>query len=272
MPSAGAHVAGLATTPVKSLRLACVESLRIEAGGVRDDRSLFVVDERGRMVNGKHHGALQQVRGHLEGGRRLVLSLPGGCVVEGPLATGAELEVGFYGRPRRVLEVEGPFAEALSRHVGTRLRLVAPADGSSAVDRGGEGAVTLICSASVQALASLAGLQSLDVRRFRMSIEVGGTEPFAEDAWHRRELSVGGARLRVEGHVGRCLVTSRDPDSGEIDVATLELLRELRGEAQTTEPLALGVHASVLAPGAVAVGDAVAIVDTGGDADRAGGR
>jgi uncharacterized protein YcbX len=61
----------------------------------------------------------------------------------------------------------------------------------------------------------------------------------------------------LRGHVGRCIVTSRHPESGEVDLATLDLLRDYRAAAQTTEPLAFGVYGEVLRPGVVRVGDAV---------------
>ncbi len=88
-----------------------------------------------------------------------------------------------------------------------------------------------------------------------MTIELDGAEAFAEDGWIDRELSVGDARIKPFGHVGRCNVTTLDPDAGVPDLPTLDLLRGLRGEAATTEPLALGVHCAVIAPGEVSVGD-----------------
>lgn len=250
------RVAALAMTPVKSLRIARPPSLWLERDGARGDRRFFLVDEAGRMVNAKRHGALQQVRAELCEDGALLLRLPGG-EVRGEVRLGAKLRTSFYSQERAARAVDGPFSAALSEHVGAPLRLVTDAGGSPAVDRGAQGAVTIVSAASVAALARAAGARPLDARRFRMTIELAGTEAFAEDAWIGRELRVGGARIRPEGHVGRCLVTSRDPDSGEIDVPTLELLRELRSDAQTSEPLALGVHAAVLAAGEVRVGDAV---------------
>ena len=61
------------------------------------------------------------------------------------------------------------------------------------------------------------------------------------------------------GNVGRCTVTTLDPETGEVDVPTLELLRELRSGAATSEPLAIGVHCAVIEPGEVALGDAAEI-------------
>ena len=60
------------------------------------------------------------------------------------------------------------------------------------------------------------------------------------------------------GHVGRCLITTRHPESGVVDLPTLDLLRSYRGGLDTTEPLAFGIYGEVLEGGRVAVGDEVA--------------
>ena len=54
-------------------------------------------------------------------------------------------------------------------------------------------------------------------------------------------------------------MTTLDPDSGEVDLPTLDLLRELRAGVETSEPLAIGVHCAVIEPGEVAVGDPVEV-------------
>ena len=41
---------------------------------------------------------------------------------------------------------------------------------------------------------------------------------------------------------------------------TLDILRSLRGQAATTEPLAFGVYGEVLRAGVVAVGDRLSVV------------
>jgi uncharacterized protein YcbX len=155
--------------------------------------------------------------------------------------------------------VRGPFSAALSDHAGERLRLVQPSDGRSAIDRGPEGGVSMISRGSLDALALVAERQSIDARRFRMTIELDGVEPFAEDGWIEREVGLGAARLRLRGHVGRCIVTSRHPESGAVDLPTLDLLRSFRAGLATTEPLPFGVYGEVLRPGEVRVGDRVEI-------------
>ncbi len=257
-----ARVVAISSTPVKGLRIARRERVRIERDGIPGDSRFYLLDARGRMVNGKHSGALSAIVAELEdGGEALALTFPSGERVAGPVRAGEALTASYRSDPRPVRLVEGPFSAAISAHAGERLRLVVPADASPVVDRGAAGAVTLLARETLGALSRLAGAE-LDSRRFRMSIEIEGAGAFAEDGWLGREVAIGDARIRPLGHVGRCVVTSRDPDTGTVDVPTLDLLRELRAGAATTEPLALGVWGEVLVPGEVALGDAVRLGDT----------
>ena len=88
-------------------------------------------------------------------------------------------------------------------------------------------------------------------------LRVTGPGAHEEDAWIGRAVRIGDALVQMRGHVGRCLVTGLDPERGEPDLSTLDLLRSYRGGLDTTEPLAFGVYGSVLEPGRVRVGDVV---------------
>ncbi|HEY4427701.1 MAG TPA: MOSC N-terminal beta barrel domain-containing protein [Solirubrobacteraceae bacterium] len=251
-------VAALNTTPIKGLRIAARRQATLERGGLRGDRRFFLIDERGRMVNGKHVGDLNRVIADLDEPEEVLsLTFPDGRLLSAPVELGAELQASFFSSTRLARLVEGPLSAALSEHAGQALRLVAPADGSSAIDRGARGAVSIISSASLGALARAAGEPWIDARRFRMSIEVSGTEAHAEDGWIGRDLVIGAARVHLLGHVGRCIITSRHPESGLVDLPTLDILRDYRAGAETTEPLAFGVHGAVVGEGSVSVGDRV---------------
>ena len=257
MSSSRLTVAALAIAPVKGLRLQRVEHVEVGLRGVVGDRRFYLVDERGRMVNGKLTGALQQVSAEIDE-ELLTLAFPDGSRVSGEVVLGEPLESTFFSSDRTARLLEGSFAEALSEHAGRALRIVAPADASAAQDRGGErAAVSLLTRASIDELARAAGVPSVDGRRFRMNVEVEGASPFEEDGWVEREISVGEARVRFRGHVGRCLVTRRDPDTGTLDLETLELLARLRAGAATSEPLALGIYGAVTRAGSVRLGDPV---------------
>ncbi|HET9719937.1 MAG TPA: MOSC domain-containing protein [Solirubrobacteraceae bacterium] len=263
--SGAGRVTALSVTPVKATRLQQVDSVELDETGARGNRRFFVIDERDRMVNAKVLGALQQVvSSYDEASGRLSLRFPDGNVVaamvDGGGGGGGEgIEVSFFSgtRPARVLH--GPWSEALSELVGQKLRLV---EGGPAVDRGPAGAVSLISRASLERFASEADVDQLDARRFRMLIEIDGVDAHAEDGWVGRSVRVGSAAIRVEGHVGRCLITSRDPDTGEVTLPTLDVLRSYRADvAACTEPLPFGVYGRVMQGGRLSVGDPVSLSD-----------
>jgi uncharacterized protein YcbX len=252
------RVSALATSPVKGLRITSRTELELEPTGARDDRRFYLIDEAARMVNGKQIGALSAIVAAYEHGeRRLSLRFPNDATVTGNVEAGPAIATRFFSLQINADLVLGPWSEAISEYVGRPLRLVEAGPGRSGVDRGGAGAVTLVSRASLQRLAAEAGRDDVDARRFRMLIEVDGTAPHAEDGWVGRRLRIGAALIAIEGHVGRCLVTTRDPETGIVDLPTLDVLRSYRSDAATTEPLAFGVYGAVREPGTVRVGDAV---------------
>jgi hypothetical protein len=260
-------VTALHTTPVKALRIRAVESIELGPAGALGDRAFHLVDEEGAMVNGKRLGGLQTVIADYDHDRgTLELRFADGERTVAPVRLGTEVRTTFFGSARRARVVDGPWSEALSRHLGQRLRLVS--DGSS-VDRGEIGAISLVSRGSLERLARAERRgrpesdpvhpEPVDPRRFRMLIEIDGVEPHAEDGWLGLELQVGEARLQIHGHVGRCVTTTRSPDSGDVDLSTLQMLATYRRDEPTTEPLAFGVHGEVLEGGTVRVGDQVRI-------------
>jgi uncharacterized protein len=259
-------VAGLSYTPVKATRLHTVSRLELGPEGVADNRRFYVVDARDRMVNSKIIGELQTViADYSAADRRLRLELPDGRVVEDEVRLGDELETRFFSAERTGRLVEGPWSEALSEVAGRPLRLVESCSAGHGVDRGPDGAVSLISRASLARLAAAGGVESpIDVRRFRMLVEIDGVDAHEEDGWvGGRPVRIGDAVVAFGGHVGRCLITSRDPDSGTVDLPTLDILGDYRGAGavDTTEPLPFGVWGRVLEPGTVRVGDEVSVLD-----------
>jgi uncharacterized protein YcbX len=251
-------VTKLSVTPVKGTRLQRVDAVELDHGGARGDRRFFVIDERGRMMNAKQLGELQRVFASCADGR-LALRFPDGRLVEDDVALGDEVEARFYSGTLAGRLVLGPWSDALSEHVGRPLRLLEP--GRGAVDRGARGGASLISSGSLMRLAAEAGQDSIDSRRFRMLIEIDGVPAHAEDRWVGRTARVGDAVICWGGHVGRCMITSRDPESGVVDLPTLDLLGEYRGGLETTEPLPFGIYGKVLEPGTVRVGDGLELLD-----------
>jgi uncharacterized protein YcbX len=254
-----ASVSGLSLTPVKGTRLQTTTTLTLGCGGADGDRRFYVIDERDRMLNGKQLGDLQQVISELTEDGGLRLTFPGGESVEAATDDGESVQTRFYSRSREDVLVAGPFSAALSDFLGRPIRLVRATGRGRAVDRGIRGAVSLISRASLEELAARAEVDEVDARRFRMLIEVAGIPAHTEDRWVGERVQVGETVIRLHGHVGRCLITSRDPESGTVDLPTLDILGSYREGLQTTEPLPFGVYGEVIEPGVVAVGDPVAL-------------
>jgi MOSC domain-containing protein len=255
-----AVVVGLAFTPVKATRLHAVDELALGPDGVPDNRRFYLIDARDRMINSKTVGELQTVVADYSAvDRRLRLELPDGRVVEDEIRLGDAVETRFFSQQRSARLVEGPWSKAFSEVAGRPLRLVAPTDAGDGVDRGAGGSVSLISRASLARLAQAGGVEPVDSRRFRMLIEIDGVEAHAEDGWVNSgsRVRVGGAVLEFSGHVGRCLITSRDPDTGVVDLPTLDILGDYRDGVDATEPLPFGVWGRVVEPGTVRLGDEV---------------
>jgi MOSC domain-containing protein len=254
------RVAWISFTPVKGLRLRQLDTTDLTPDGIPGDRAFFLVDADGAMVNGKRLGPLVTVTAaHDAAAGRLALRFPDGREVAGAVELGAPEDVRFFGLSLRARPLAGPFAEALSEHAGAPLRLVAAPPERPGVDRGRDGAVTLLSRASLERLREQSGTADpVDPRRFRMTFGVDGVEAHAEDGWRGRDVRLGEALLRVTGNVGRCAVTTRNAETGVVDFPALHHLAAYRRRLETTEPLPFGVHARVLEPGRVRVGDAVA--------------
>lgn len=258
MSAPSGRVAWIAMAPVKAMALVQLPAARLERTGIAGDRAFAVVDGSLRLVNGKRLGALVTIQPAFDPDSGvLTLRLPDGTRVTEEVRLGAPADAVFFGRARPVRLLEGPWTDLLTGWAGHRLRLVALEGAGAGIDRGPS--ATLLSTSGLDVLAAEGGsTEPLDGRRFRMTFGIDGTEPFAEDAWLGREVRVGEAIVRPVDYVGRCAVTTQDPDSGVPDFPTLQVLQRLRGHiASEAEDLCCGVWAEVVRAGDVRLGDPV---------------
>lgn len=252
-----ARVAWISFTPVKATKLQLLDETELTATGVRGDRRFYLVGGRGRLLSDKDCGSLQLVEAtYDEHADTLVLRFPGGTEVGGRVERGDETTTTFHSQPRAARIVEGPWSEALSSFVGDSVQLVEPE--LQAPDRGRGGAATLLGTGSLLALARELGVEEVDHRRFRMNFGIEGLEPHAEDDWRGRRVRIGEAVVAPVGNVGRCAITTQNPETGRPDLDTLKTIARYRPDVETTEPLPFGIHAAVVVPGRVRIGDLVA--------------
>jgi uncharacterized protein len=241
------------------MRLSSVDAIELDTTGVRGDRRFYVVDAVDALVNAKRAPALLTVRPAVESGR-LTFRFPDQTVVEDDVRLGGRVETVFYGRPVVGRIVEGAFNDALSELVGKPVRVARTEREGDGVDRGRIAPASLVSTGSLEALRAAAGAdEPVDGRRFRMTVGVDGVDAHAEDGWMGDRVRLGGAVVVVRERVGRCAVTTRDPDTGMRDLDTLGAIAAYRGDVPTREPLPFGVWCEVVEPGPVALGDPVAV-------------
>lgn len=197
---------------MKGLRGEALERVDVARGGIPGDRAVQVLDGRG-VVTGRRKQRLI--------GLRTQLSPDGRALVEGSPWDSEDAA-------RTVRDVAGEGA-----------RLVAAAGGHA------HDAADIL-------LVTDGGLAQLgyDRRRFRPNIVVAGVAGAAEQGWIGRTLRIGEALLSVDEPCERCVITTIDPDTIEVD---LDVLKRIRSELDGV----LGVYCSVVEPGVVALGDPV---------------
>jgi uncharacterized protein YcbX len=257
-----ARVCWITVAPVKGMALVHRDEVFVEGFGVRDNRRFHVIGDGGRMLNGKQLGELQQIAATWdEDANTLAFDFPDGSAADGTVELGEPNTTIFFGRPVEGRLVVGPWSEALTEFVGRELRLVQADAPCAALDRGAAG-VSMLSTASLEAMRAAASVdEPVDPRRFRMLFGLEGIDAHEEDDWIGRKVRIGESIALVRGNVGRCIVTSRHPDTGVRNLATLDVLAEYRDGVTTTEALPFGVWGKVVEPGVVRLGDSAEPLD-----------
>jgi MOSC domain-containing protein len=97
-----------------------------------------------------------------------------------------------------------------------------------------------------------------------MLFELDGCTPHEEDGWVKRRVRIGEGTVRIRGDVGRCAITTQNPETGEPDFDTLRSISSYRGFTENEagkRHIPFGVYGEVIEPGRVTVGAAVEAVE-----------
>ncbi|MCW2852272.1 MAG: hypothetical protein JWM84_1936 [Nocardioides sp.] len=245
------RVVSLGLTPVKGLRHTSLSAVELDDHGPVGDRAFCLVDvERRTVLRTITHRALVAAATSWDG-TTLGIELPDGRRAEGaPLRTGEQVTCDYWGRSLTHELTEGPHGALLSSYLDKHVRLAASPRGGVVYGA----PVSIVTTASLRDLGERTGRSDLlaTSSRFRMTMVVdAGDEPYAEDGWSGRELTLGDAVVRVNRPVARCAVIDLDPATGVKDGSLLKALSRYR-PATGGEPW-LGVDAHVVVPGRVSV-------------------
>lgn len=219
--------------PVKSLAGESLAAVEVDRRGVVGDRLWALVDGNGRFGSGKstrrfvHMAGLMRHRSWYDG-QVPVVALADGRVVRGDAPDADALLSDVAGVPVTLRQ------EGLVSHFD-------------------DAPLHLVTTASLAELSAGLGA-ALDVRRVRANVVVdtGAAHGWVEDSWVGREVQVGGVRLAVTDRMPRCVMTTQEQHGLAADPS---VLRALGREHDAM----LGVMATPLQPGRVAVGDQVTL-------------
>lgn len=241
-------VTTLRVAPVKGLASVIRDEVWLDAAGVAEDRRVLLLDDDGAVITLRSHPRLVRIVPDLDlAGGVLSVTMPDGTVAASELAdAGTLLHTSLYGKQRAGHELPGDVADALTSAAGERVRVMVADTTGVGWD---EGPVSLLGSSSAAAL----GGPDADAARYRMLVEIDGTQPYEEDTWVGRDVALGDAVVHVTQQLGRCVIITHSPVTGEKDWDGLGALARERGPGQ----LCLGVIAAVTRPGAVRVGSPV---------------
>jgi uncharacterized protein YcbX len=169
---------------------------------------------------------------------------------------GRELLSASLGEPDGCRRVSRFFDDYLAGTVPGPLRVVeAPghafADARRKPNATTDNYVSLINLASIRDLETRIGGVTVEPIRFRANVYFDGPPAWSELDWMERELSVGGARLRVVSPITRCAATEVNPQTAKRDISVVtELMRHFGHNI-------LGIYAEVVSAGEIAVGDSI---------------
>ena len=110
--------------------------------------------------------------------------------------------------------------------------------------------ISILNQSSRRALSEKAGLD-LTMERFRGNLWLDGLGPWEELDLIGKRLSIGAVTVEVTAPIERCAAITANPESGRVDVNTLDVLEDGWGHRD------FGVFARVIDGGQLQIGDAV---------------
>lgn len=218
--------------PVKAMGGEALTQVALDARGLVGDRGFAVVDVDGKFASGKNTRRFRR--------RDAVFEYAASTTADGSV----QVQRGDHGL---WLVGEEELDADLSERMGASVRALPERD----IPMQDGGQISIVGTASLAWCAERFGIDS-DPRRLRVNLVVETDEPFVEEGWLGREITVGDARLRVVERIERCRTVDVAQDGTTAEGRLLKPLTKERG-------MSLAVYADVMAPAVIRVGDGVGL-------------
>jgi uncharacterized protein YcbX len=261
--------------PVKSCRGEAMSTATVEPWGLAGDRRWMLVDDTGETVTAREVPRLLLIEPALtEHGLRVIAPGRAPLDVHRPSVPDTEVSVFHRAPVTACLAAEGAH-EWFSETLGTPVRLVyqddptrrrtnpahsTPGDCASFQDGYPFSLASAASLAALNELIVARGGAPVPMRRFRPNLVLSGAPAWDEDQWRR--LRIGDAVFRLVKGIDRCVITTTDPDTAEVDRACKEPLRTLAKHRRFDGASWFAVHLAPDTPGAIIrVGDVAEVLD-----------
>ncbi|WP_338728302.1 MOSC N-terminal beta barrel domain-containing protein [Haladaptatus sp. DJG-WS-42] len=192
--------------PIKSLDgVTCDRATLVKNGGLSHDRTYALVAADGRFVNGKRTATVH--------GLALSMNLETNRATIG--VRGTDQSVSGH-----VDDHRDRFEAWLSTYFDREVSLEKQSEGGAPDDTDASGP-TVVATTTLAEIASWYDLSVSNVRRrFRANLELGGCPPFWEDQLYgdpgtAKPFTIGETTFAGTNPCQRCVVPTRDPDTGE---------------------------------------------------------
>jgi hypothetical protein len=214
------HLGRIEIFPVKSLDGVSVEQARITSGGIlENDRVYAIMDHDGKVVNGKRTARVHQLRCAFDAGIKEVRLWPNG------------------GSPAQFhLDDPAPISQWLTDFFGFPVTLRHESEKGFPDDRVAFGP-TITSEDSLRAIQQWYPAVALESvrRRFRANLELVGGAAFCEDQLfgapdELKPFQIGAVTFLGHNPCQRCVVPTRDPESGEPVAGFQKAFMQLRKE------------------------------------------
>ena len=267
-------VTALYRYPVKSLRGTSLAASHVERLGLSGDRRWMVVDTAGKFQTIREHPVMTQVAATARDDGSLVLSHPahGSVTIAIPAAAAHKMVRVWHDDVEAVTAdpVAGQFLSKVLDMSAELVYLAKPDARPVDPDFGQPGDTTSFSDGFPVLLTSTMSLNELnsrlpnkvEMRRFRPNIVISGARAWAEDTWKR--IRIGDVTFRVAKPCARCVVTTRDPDTG-VQTDPREPLRTLATFHRAANGgIIFGQNLIPDSTGEIRVGDVVEVLESGG--------
>lgn len=273
------RISQLVVYPIKSTCGIHLSQAFVEARGLSFDRRFVVAKPDGEFITARTHPKLLQVHSALTGN---------GLHLRAPNIQGLELRYQDFDSEYKPVSIwgqdmQGQFccAEAdqwFSEYLGEPAQLLFCGDETERPIINAEeylsgnivklGDKLSFADAYPLLLASEASLQDLnkrmakplDMNRFRPNVVVKGCEPFAEDSWKR--VRIGEVEFEVIHGCSRCIMTTVDPETAELDSDKQPLATLGRFRKSQTGDVYFGQNLVPLNSGKLSLYDTLEVLET----------